>query len=544
MAQREVTAELDQYYKDMGVWGDDTLYQLFEAAAKKYPNKNATNDARYSRSYSEYLDDVQRCAWFLHKKGVVAGDLIAIQVPNWNELAMVHLACNLMGAVFLPMHADWREKEISHLLSVTKTKVVFVPKVFRGFDYPAMVNSFKTSLIDLKEVVAIDRQGEYTQAIDDPAAFAKAYQQWQKRSPNEPTNIMVSSGTTSLPKPSLWSDNNQIALLLKQYLPQMKVTPDDHAVTLAPASTGATGYVFPVLLPLLIGASCTLLERWSGAEEALELIEKSNATYAVAVPAQMTMLVASEKVGQTNFDKLSRFGNAGAPLPMETALQIEKLMGCRIQTIYGATDGGVPVGTLLDDPDDKRLGTAGVVMKGEEVRLVDDDYNDVAEGGRGEVLMRGANKSYGYLNSPADNAAAWIGDGWYATGDLGEIDPGNYLRIVGRKKDMIIRGGQNISPLEVEEMLIEHNAIADIAIAAMPDKILGERACAFVVLKEGQSLSFDEMVEFLSSRKMAKYKLPERLEIRDSFPTSAGGKTQKGVLTEEISKQLVREASA
>jgi len=544
MAQREVTAELDQHYKDMGVWGDDTLYQLFEASAKKHPNKVATTDARYSRTYSEYLEDIQRCAWFLHKKGVVAGDLVGIQVPNWNELAMVHLACNLIGAVFLPMHADWREKEIGHLLSVTQTKVVFVPKLFRDFDYPSMVNGLKDSLANLNHVVVIDRDGEYTQAIDDKVEFDKLYQQWQKRSPNEPTNIMVSSGTTSLPKPSLWSDNNQIALLLKQYLPQMKVTADDHAVTLAPASTGATGYVFPILLPLLIGGSCSLLERWSGADEALEFIEQSNATYAVAVPAQMTMLVASPKVFKTKFDKLTRFGNAGAPLPMETALKIEELMSCKIHTIYGATDGGVPVGTLLDDPDEKRLGTAGVVMPGEEIRLVDDNYDDVSEGARGEVLMRGANKSYGYLNSPEDNAAAWIGDGWYATGDLGEVDPGNYLRIVGRKKDMIIRGGQNISPLEVEEILLEHASIADIAIAAMPDKILGERACAFVVLKEGQSLSFDEMITFLSGKQMAKYKLPERLEIRASFPTSAGGKTQKGVLTEEVTKQLQVEATA
>ena len=196
MAQRELTAELDQYYKAMGVWGDDTLYQLFETSANKTPNKLAISDARYSRTYGEYLEDVQRCAWFLHKKGVVAGDLVGIQVPNWNELAMVHLACNLIGAVFLPMHADWREKEIGHLLSITKTKVVFVPHSFRGFDYPAMINGLKTSLIDLQHMVIIDRSGEYTLAIDDKAEFYKKYQQWRKRSPNEATNIMVSSGTT------------------------------------------------------------------------------------------------------------------------------------------------------------------------------------------------------------------------------------------------------------------------------------------------------------------------------------------------------------
>ena len=183
-------------------------------------------------------------------------------------------------------------------------------------------------------------------------------------------------------------------------------------------------------------------------------------------------------------------------------------------------------------------------MPGQEMRLVDDNYENVAEGGRGEILIRGANKSFGYLNSPDDNAAVWVEDGWYATGDLGEIDAEGYLRIVGRKKDMIIRGGQNISPREIEEMLIEHSAIADIAIAAMPDKILGERACAFVVLKPDEAFTFEQMIAFLMEKKIAKYKLPERLEILDEFPVSAGGKIQKGVLTDQITAVLKREMSA
>ena len=544
MPIRPITPELDKHFKAQGVWGDQTLYQHFEAAAKSYPTKMATKDARSSMSYAEFLKSVQRCAWYLHKLGVQPGELVAIQVPNWNELAMVHLACNLLGVVCLPMHNDWREKEIGHLLETTQAKVVFVPKNFRDFDYPGMIAQLQPSLPDLKQVVVIDAQGDYTQAIDDQQAFDQLLEQGKKRSPNDPVNIMVSSGTTSLPKPSLWTDNNMIALLLHQYAPQMNVTAEDRAVTLAPASTGATGYVFAVLLPLLVGATCVLLERWGKAEEALELIEQEKATYAVAVPAQMNMLVASSQLSSTNFDHLTRFSNAGAPLPVDTALQVENLMGCRVHTIYGATDGGVPVGTCLDDNDEKRLGSVGRAMPGQEMRLVDDNYENVAEGGRGEILIRGANKSFGYLNSPDDNAAVWVEDGWYATGDLGEIDAEGYLRIVGRKKDMIIRGGQNISPREIEEMLIEHSAIADIAIAAMPDKILGERACAFVVLKPDEAFTFEQMIAFLMEKKIAKYKLPERLEILDEFPVSAGGKIQKGVLTDQITAVLKREMSA
>ncbi len=543
MAIRAITQKLDSHFKELRVWGDKTLYQLFEDAATTYPTKTAIRDARYSLTYTELLTNVQRCAWYLHKAGVKPGELVAIQVPNWHELPMVHLACNLIGAVCLPMHNVWREKEIGHLLLSSQAKVVFIPQEFQGFDYPEMIAQLQPSLPDLKQVVVIGTQGTYTQAIDDQKTFERLLEKGKTRSPNEPVNIMVSSGTTSLPKPSLWTDNNIVALLLNQYTQQMQVTAQDRAITLAPASTGATGYVFAILLPLLIGATSILLERWRKPEEALELIEQEQATYAVAVPAQMAMLVASSRLSSTNFKHLTRFSNAGAPLPVETALQVEQLMGCKVHTIYGATDGGVPTGTCLDDSDDKRLGTVGKLMPGQELRLVDDNYQNVAEGARGEILIRGANKSFGYLNCPQDNAAVWVEDGWYATGDLGEMDTEGYLRIVGRKKDMIIRGGQNISPREIEEMLIEHPAITDVAIAAMPDKILGERACAFVTLKPDQPFTFDDMIAFLNERKIAKYKLPERLEILDHFPISAGGKIQKGALTERITAVLKHEAS-
>lgn len=213
MAIRPITPELNNHFKELGVWGDQTLYQHFEDAAKKYPTKMATKDSRSSMTYAEFLKSVQRCAWYLHKQGVQPGELVAIQVPNWNELAMVHLACNLMGAVCLPMHNDWREKEIGHLLQMTQAKVVFIPKDFRGFDYPGMIAELRPSLPDLKQVVVIDTQGDYTQAIDDLPAFEKLLEQGKQRSPNDPVNIMVSSGTTSLPKPSLWTDNNMIALI-------------------------------------------------------------------------------------------------------------------------------------------------------------------------------------------------------------------------------------------------------------------------------------------------------------------------------------------
>jgi non-ribosomal peptide synthetase component E (peptide arylation enzyme) len=216
----------------------------------------------------------------------------------------------------------------------------------------------------------------------------------------------------------------------------------------SPAGTGATGYNYPILALLLVGGTSVLLERWDGRhpEQVLALLEQHRCTGAVLIPTQLAKLVGVADIGRHDLSSLRYVTNAGARLPEVIAEAAESLLGCRIQTVYGATDGGVPSMTSIDDRRDKRLSTVGRVLRGEEMCLLAEDGTAVVPGQAGEICWRGANKSFGYLNDPQANLAVWDEQGRYHSGDMGELDADGYLRVVGRKKDMIIRGGRNINP--------------------------------------------------------------------------------------------------
>lgn len=216
-------------------------------------------------------------------------------------------------------------------------------------------------------------------------------------------------------------------------------------------------------------------------------------------------------------------------------------MGCKVQTLYGATDAGTPHMTTIRDPKEKRLSTAGKVVDGVECLLWDPSGKPVPVGEPGEVVWRGPSKSWGYLGDDKATASAFTADGFYRSGDLGQLDEDGYLRIVGRIKDMVLRGGRNVSPRTSEEPLMTHPSVLEVAVAAMPDPVLGERACAFVMLKPGKTLTFDEMKQFLIDNKLAIWQLPERLEIMDDMPRSTGGKIAKGKLTEIVTAKLKAE---
>jgi len=328
-----------------------------------------------------------------------------------------------------------------------------------------------------------------------------------------------------MPKASVWGGNDLVALLLHQFGAALRLTSDDIAGGLAPANTGSTGYVFPVLAPLLIGASAVMLEEWS-AEEAVDLIVREACTFATAIPTQMVMLLKLA-LESRDLSRFTRFNNAGAPLAPSVAEELEVRMGCLVQTIYGATDGGVPVMTRIDDPDQARRGSVGQLCRGEEMRLLGADGTPVAAGVPGEVGWRGANKSFGYLNQPEYDAGVWDAQGWFRSGDVGQVDEAGYLRIVGRTKDMILRGGTNIFPAEVELLLIQHPAISEVSVVGVPDDRLGERACAVVVVSGGAKLTLTDLTEFLFGQEIAKFKWPEYLIVSEEIPRNAGGKVDK-----------------
>ena len=424
---------------------------------------------------------------------------------------------------------------MTHILAVSRAVVALVPAAL-DYDYLGAVRAARAELPALAMAASADGIGDFDLSSilggrgPEPLAPAPA-------DPNLPRYVMVSSGSTSLPKLSLWTDNNLWAFS-QAVARAVALSFKDRVLGLAPAGTGAIGYVYGVLFPLLRGATSILLERWSP-EAAIELMRSEQPTVLAAVPTQLVKLMQEPAAEWLPCRELRSVTNAGAPMPPDVAARLEELWGCRIQTTYGATDGGVPLMTAIDDPATVRRTTVGRILPEADVRVVNGLLRDVADGQPGEIVWRSPTKTYGYLNDPERTEEMFWGEGYYRSGDLAQSDADGNYRIVGRAKDMIIRGGQNISPLELEEAIGAHPAVGEVAVVGVADEVYGERVCVVASVRQGQSLELDDLTRFLSDRRIATFKLPERLELFDELPKTATGKTSKEEIRRMVSERPV-----
>lgn len=523
MPLRPLTNDIIDHYRGAGLWIDKLLYRVLDGHAAHSPDHLAVVDQHERLTYAELVRRSHNLAAWMLAQGWEPGTPVALQSNNRTTLAVMHFACNRADMLFLPLSSAWREREMVHLLGQARAKALFVPAADDTHDYVGLIEAVRSQLPELDILGVIEGDSSIPNLSDISQSGGATVE--VEGDPNVPRFIMVASGTTELPKMSLWTDNNLWAFL-KQYREATGMRSDDIALGMAPANTGATGYVFPVLAPILQGATSVLLEDWSPSG-ALNLMESEQVTMATAVPTQILKLFEEDGLADRDFQSLRVFTNAGAAMPPDAAKRMEEVFGCIGQVVYGATDGGVAFMTRVEDPAQKRHSTVGRPVAEGEVRLLDPEGRDVEGAASGEITWRSPTKTFGYFNDDDRTAAAWIDDGWYRSGDLGEFDSDGYLRIIGRVKDMIIRGGQNISPREIEDVIMQHPSVAEVSVVGLPDPVYGERACACIVLRKGQSLEITDLLEFMKGQGIAKFKLPERVEFFDEFPSSAGGKITK-----------------
>jgi non-ribosomal peptide synthetase component E (peptide arylation enzyme) len=535
MSLRLLTEQVIDANYASGAWHPHTLVDVVDEIARRRPEALAVADQHERLTYGELVRRSHSLAAFLLGHGLEAGTAVALQTPNRVAIALTHLACDRADLIFVPLSSAWRQTEMSHLLKASKAEVVIVPQPIKGFDYVEMIRELRPGLPDIRLVGILDGSAMGVDFEFAKVSSAESQPVRVERDPNAPRFVMVTSGTTDLPHMSLWTDNN-LWFFMSQFRKRIGLVEDDIAVGLSPANTGATGYVFPVLGPLLSGAASILLEEWSP-EAALDLIEHERATLATAVPTQLVMMLERDDLADRDFSALRVFTNAGAAMPPNAAERMERVFGCIQHVVYGATDGGVPAMTQVSDPAEKRWNTVGKLTEFAEVRLVDALNEDVSPGQAGEILWRSPTKTFGYLNEPERTEAAFVDDGWYKSGDLGKLDEDGYLSIVGRAKDLIIRAGQNISPHELEMLLSRHPAIAEVSVIGFPDPVYGERTCACVVARRGEEVTLKSVIDFLDAQHVAKYKLPERLELFTELPKSAGGKVTKVELRATVAER-------
>jgi cyclohexanecarboxylate-CoA ligase len=519
-------------YSRPGLWEDTDLDTYLTAAAQATPEQTAVIDSRGAWTYAQLDGLVDDLASALQVRGIGRGDVVSWQLPNWVEACVVHLAALRVGAISNPIVSIYRHAEVSFILRQAASKAMFVPARFRGFDYPGMLAEIRAGLPDLHTVVVVgaDPDAEagdigyealITQGRSRPPAAVE-------RSANDSALLLYTSGTTAEPKGVLHT-HNTLDYEIRSTIEFFGLSRGD--VVFMPSPVGhITGVVCGILLPVRLGTTVVLLDVWD-AGRALSLVATHRCSYTVAATPFLHGIVHHPDLAEADVSAMRVFMCGGADMPPELITTASAALDCMVTRAYGSTEYPSATGCNQDDPPDKRARTDGRAMRAVQVRVVDDSGSAVAAGVVGDVLVRGPELFIGYLDARL-NDEAFTSEGWFRTGDIGRLDADGYLEIVGRRKDIIIRGGENISVKEIEDHLFGHPKITDVAVIASPDPILGERVCAVVVPEAGQSIALAEITEWLRSAQFAKQKLPERLMVLDELPRTASGKVQKFKLRE------------
>lgn len=524
-----------------GLWLDRTLNDELDACVAQCPDRQALTAFRVETgelrrfTYRELATLVDRIAVGLSRLGVGRNDVVAMQLPNWWQFTLTTLACARIGAVINPLMHIFRERELSFMLAHGEAKVVIVPKVFRGFNHEQMLAGLRPSLPALQHVVVVGGDGanSYEALLSGPsweqAPDAQQILSAHRPGPDDVMQLIYTSGTTGEPKGVLHSANTLMSNIVP-YAQRVRLGAQD-VVLMASPMAHQTGFMYGLMMPVMLRAAAVLQDIWEP-RKAIELIRAEGVTFTMASTPFLTDL--SRTVSETGqaVPTLAHFLCAGAPIPGPLVEQARSVLGSKIISAWGMSENGACTLILPDDDDERAVNTDGCPLPGMEVKIVDEAGATLRPGEVGRLLVRGCSNFGGYLKRPQWNNTD--ADGWFDTGDLARMDDAGYIRISGRSKDIIIRGGENIPVVEVEALLYRHPAVAQAAIVAMPDERLGERACAVVVTQPGKTLDFEGMVAFLKEQRLAIQYMPERLMLLDAMPVTPSGKIQKFRLREMV----------
>lgn len=510
-----------------GWWREHTIHQAMADALARCPDKDAVvaychdGGSPVRLSYRALEDRVARIAGNLVRLGVGRQDVVSFQLPNGWEFIALSLACARIGAVANPVMPIFRQHELNFMLNFGEAKVFIVPQRYRGFDYPAMARGMRAGLPHLRQLVVVGEDGDegFDACLLRPVEPAPA--DWALRA-DEVLLLMYTSGTTGEPKGVMHTSNTLFANL-RAYIERMELAAQDVVLGASPMAH-LTGYGYLAMLPILLGATTVLQDIWDP-RRALDIARRENVSFSMASTPFVADLCAAVEAGEALPERFKLFCCAGAPIPPALIERAQRVLGMRLCSAWGMTENGAVTVTPPTRAHDKSGVSDGLPLPGMQLKVVDVLGQPLPPGENGALWVRGASLFAGYLKRPQLNGVD--ADGWFDTGDVACLDADGYVRITGRTKDVVIRGGENIPVVEIENLLYQHPAIASLAIVGYPDARLGERVCAFVTLNAGATFSFAEMVAYLESRQVARQYFPERLEINEELPRTPSGKLQK-----------------
>jgi 2,3-dihydroxybenzoate-AMP ligase len=536
--------EFADRYRRLGYWLPRTLGDEVDDWAARYRDRIALVGEAERVSYRELRSRVDRLSLHLLGLGLGSRDRVVVQLPTSSVFVYLFYALAKIGAIpvmALPAH---RETEIAYLAKHSEAVAYAVPGLVRGFDYRQLAANVRREAPRLRAVlvaggepgegnVDLDRLVTAPNRDEGQAATVLA---GVRPDPSEVALFLLSGGTTGLPKliPRTHEDygcNSRLSSEVCRF--------DDHTVYLVSLPIG---HNFPLGSPGLQGAlqrgGRVVLPAASDTATLFAAIEREHVTVTSLVPALAIRWLEAPERTSYDLSSLRVLQVGGAAIAPEVARRVEPMLGCRLQQVFGMAEGLLNY-TRLDDPADEIIGSQGrPCCPDDEIRIVDEHGLDVPTGAAGELLARGPYTIRGYYRADQHNARVFTADGFYRTGDVVRLTPGGNFLVEGRVKDMINRGGEKISAEEIENLVLTHPAVSNAAVVAMPDRVFGERACAYVVLRPGGRLTLAELTEHLVARRIARFKLPERLEVVDSLPLTNVGKVSKATLRADVAEKL------
>lgn len=538
------TKEMIDEYLSRGYWTGETTSEIWDRNAELFGNEEALVDSRKRLSWLEIKQRSDRLAMGLLDMGFQRDELIFLLVPNCVESYIVRLACEKAGILCLTALTGLREREIEYILKAYGVKGIVVQPKFRGFDYYHAIHSMMPGLPDLKYIFSIGEEAppnsiSIEEMCQQPARDFRWLEETRFKK-DEVAIIALTSGTTGMPKVAEHPIASRIAVG-DSYHRKLGLKKGDIILNVINAVAGLGAPI--CYSSVREGAKTVMMEIWN-AKEALKLIEKERPTILLTTPAQLAMFLQDPDFEKHDTRSFRAINCGTSPLSYEIAKAGEAKLKVPVLNAYGSFDGGGISGTGVYDKEETRLRTAGQPHHGNEVAIIGEEGHEVARGEEGELIFRGPCTCSGYYRDIERTIEMWgaLGkEGWFRTGDLAKLDEENNIILTGRKKEIIIRGGQNIYPSEIEGLLFLHPKVKHVAVVPMPDLIMGEKACAFVVTKNGEKFTFEEMAAFLMGNKIAKHKIPERLEVRENLPLRDEQKVAKNILIEEIKSLLKAE---
>lgn len=544
MSQAKLTKSY--YYTPGEIPPGVTLGEYLERTIARQPDRPAFTLCEQTISWAELGCVVDRLVLALIDLGVGRGDPVAVLFPNRLEFLYVALATAKLGAVLVPISERLREREIGYILKRTEAKAIIMVPEFWDFSFSDLLAGLTENLPQLRHIIVSgDKRHPHEMSLEELIE-----RPWEKEYPDDyyhrvylaqtPVEaddlleVVFTSGTTGEPKGVMHTHNTRCRSALGT-INGTRLTADDVWLIMVPLSH-TTALVNAFYASVISGSHGVLLETWD-VEEAFGEIERNRVTVPIGVPTMPIMMLQHPSLEQFDLGSLRTMLLAGAPMPVEVANQIIKRMGCYITSAYGMTETAVSNITLPEDELETVCQTVGRPQPGMEHKVIDEKGRIVPIGQDGEACARGQNVCVGYFKDPQRTAEVIDDRGWIHSGDLARMDQAGNLIIVGRIKDVIVRGGENISPTEIEDILYTFPKIKQVSVVGVPDGRLGEGTCACIVPKDGCSIEYSELKEFFLN-KVARFKIPDRIELMEAFPTTPSGKIRKVQLREIMADKV------